>query len=131
MVPPTTTHNELVAAMRNGKPYIHKSDRLRQAEDRIMSAAARLRPSKPLDGPLRLTVRWCFPEGGRGAHRAGEPHVSKPDMSNMLKTLEDCLVRVGVMSDDSLICEERLSKGYAEVPGIFVIVEQLGGGGTK
>ena len=123
---PTVTHNDLVPwKSKGGRMGIRKSDALKDAEDALM---ARIRaagvPDEPVSRAASLSVRWCF--AGNGRHRPGEPHTSKPDMSNMLKTLEDCLTRCGVISDDSIICLESLAKGYAEREGIYIEVSALG-----
>lgn len=122
---PTVTHNDLEPFMRKGKPSIRKSDELKEAEDRIIARiiAAGV-PDKPLDGALKLTVRWCFHV--TGSHRQGEPHLTKPDTSNLLKTLEDCLTRCKVIRDDSLICQHDLGKGWSDPRGIYVRVECIG-----
>lgn len=122
---PTVTHNDLVPwRAKGGRMGIRKSDALKDAEDALM---ARIRaagvPEKPVSCAARLTVKWCFLADRR--HVVGEPHTSKPDMSNMLKTLEDCLTRCGVISDDSIICQESLSKGYAWREGIYIDVAAL------
>ena len=122
---PTVTHNDLVPwRAKGGRIGIRKSDALKDAEDAIM---ARIRaagmPESPVSCAARLTVTWCFLAGEK--HVVGEPHTSKPDMSNMLKTLEDCLTRCGVISDDSIICQEYLSKGYAEHEGIYIEVSDI------
>lgn len=123
MEPPTVTHNDLRPATRGGRPYIRKSERLREAEDAIMARLAPVRPSEPLSGPLRLQVRWCFGTGGRMAQ--GSPHTAKPDMSNLLKTLEDCMVRSGWIADDALLCEETMAKAWMDPAGIWVRVAEL------
>lgn len=127
---PTVTHNDLVPwKAKGGRIGIRKSDALKDAEDALM---ARIRaagvPDEPISCASALLVRWCF--GADGKHREGEPHTSKPDMSNMLKTLEDCLTRCGVISDDSIICQELLSKGYGsrEREGIYIEVTTFGSG---
>lgn len=70
-----------------------------------------------------LRVAWCFPT--EGEHSDGEPHTAKPDMGNMLKTLEDCLVRSGVIADDAIICGEQLSKAWSDPSGIYVEASEL------
>lgn len=122
---PTVTHNDLAPLRaKGGRIGIRKSDALKDAEDALM---ARIRaagvPEKPVSCAARLTVTWCFLADGR--HTVGEPHTSKPDMSNMLKTLEDCLTRCSVISDDSIICQEFLAKGYAEHEGIYIEVTAI------
>lgn len=127
MVPPTVTHNDLEASVgRGGRPYIRKSERLREAEGAYMARLAPLRPARPLSGPLRLTVRWCFPTGGE--HARGEPMCDVPDLSNMLKTFEDCLTRAGVIADDRLIADERMAKAWSDPAGVWFRAEEIEGG---
>lgn len=128
MVPPTVTHNDLVPCTRGGRPSIRKGERLLEAEAKLMAhmggLAERARDSGgPLAGALALRVTWCFPKGA--AHAQGEPHTAKPDMSNMLKTLEDCLTRSGIIADDALICSEHLAKAWSDPAGIYVEVREL------
>lgn len=129
MVPPSVTHNDLVPAVRGGRPYIRKSARLKDAEDSLIARMGGMAREAsggggPLSGALELEVTWCFPTDA--GHAAGEPHLSKPDMSNMLKTLEDCLARSGVIADDSLICSESLAKGYMDPAGIYIRASEIG-----
>ena len=123
---PDVTHNDLEPYRRRGKGLgIRKSDRLKDAEDAIM---ARIRaagvPDAPMAGALRLTARWCYEPDS--AHQLGSPKTTKPDTSNMLKTLEDCLTRCGVIADDSIICAHSLSKGYSRPEGIYVEIRHIG-----
>ena len=124
MEPPTVTHNDLEPGMRGDRPYIRKSARLREAEDALVARLARQAPPEPMGGPLSVEVRWCF--ATRGAHAQGEPHTSRPDMSNMLKTLEDCMVRAGWIVDDSLVCDEHMAKAWMDPAGIWVRAAELG-----
>lgn len=123
MEPPTVTHNDLKAVTRGGRPAIVKSDRLREAEDALVARLAQQTPPEPMGGPLSVEVRWCF--ATRGSHAQGEPHVARPDMSNMLKTLEDCMARAGWIVDDSTICDERMAKAWMDPAGIWVRVEEV------
>ena len=125
MAVPNVTHNSLEPFMRKGKPSIRKSDELKEAEDRIIARViAAGVPDEPLGGALKLTVRWCFHV--TGSHSQGDPHTQKPDTSNLLKTLEDCLTRCKVIRDDSLICLHDLGKGWSDPQGIYVRVERIG-----
>lgn len=123
MEPPTVTHNDLKAVTRGDRPAIVKSDRLREAEDALVARLAAQAPPEPMAGPLSVEVRWCF--ATRGSHAQGEPHTDKPDMSNMLKTLEDCMVRAGWIVDDSTICDERMAKAWMDPAGIWVRAAEL------
>lgn len=127
--PPTVTHNDLVAyvVMKRGVPMAHirKSDRLKDYESRfeahVKSVAAEI--TDTLDGPLRETVKLCYPP--TDSHRAGEPKTTKPDVDNVVKTINDVLENVGVIANDSRICDLRVIKAYSEPAGIFICIEEL------
>lgn len=131
MKPPSVTHNALLAyivgAGKGMHAAIRKSDELKTAEDLIcvwLKSVTKVSENfQPLTGPLRCVVKWCFPASEK--HPDGSPMTEKPDMSNMLKTFEDCLTRCGIIEDDRFICSERLDKGYAKTMGIYFSVEEL------
>lgn len=131
MKPPSVTHNALVAYIVGGGKGVHaairKSDELKTAEDLIcvwLKSVTKVSENfQPLTGPLRCVVKWCFPASPK--HPDGTPMTEKPDMSNMLKTFEDCLTRCGIIEDDRFICSESLDKGYADIMGIYFSVEEL------
>ena len=131
MKPPSVTHNALLAYIVGGgkgmRAAIRKSDELKTAEDLIcvwLKSVTKVSENfQPLTGPLRCVVKWCFPASPK--HPDGSPMTEKPDMSNMLKTFEDCLTRCGIIEDDRFICSESLDKGYADIMGIYFSVEEL------
>lgn len=131
MKPPSVTHNALLAYIVGGgkgmRAAIRKSDELKTAEDLIcvwLKSVTKVSENfQPLTGPLRCVVKWCFPASEK--HPDGSPMTEKPDMSNMLKTFEDCLTRCGIIEDDRFICSESLDKGYADIMGIYFSVEEL------
>lgn len=124
--PPTVTHNDLVAYVSGGRPALRKSGRLREAEGALTSRMAAIAPEgPPLSGPLSVEVRLCFATHGRRAQ--GEPMCSAPDVDNSAKTLLDCLVRAGVMADDRLVVDLRVSKAWSDPAGIWVRVSELQG----
>lgn len=132
MKPPSVTHNALLAYIVGGGKGMHaairKSDRLKDAEDEICTWLMRTVCVqrdfvKLAKGPLRLSVRWCF--GTSVLHPHGTPMTEKPDMSNMLKTFEDCLTRCGIIEDDRFIVDEHIAKGYRDPQGIWFCVEEL------
>jgi Holliday junction resolvase RusA-like endonuclease len=74
-------------------------------------------------GPIRLALAFYFHRprahyrSGRNAHliRDGAPprHVVRPDLLKLTRAIEDALTGV-LWHDDAQVCEEFLSKHYAE-----------------
>jgi len=129
LLPPDVTHNDLVAYVKKTKdgkmmPGIRKSDRLKEYESALTAHLSNMAlTTETLDGPLRETVKLCYPPTDN--HRAGEPKITKPDMDNVVKTINDVLENVGVIANDSRICDLRVIKAYSEPAGIFIRIEEL------
>lgn len=122
MNPPTVTHQEKAWHVVNGKPVPYEPAELRTARAKLTAHLAGHRPEKPLQGGMRLLVKWCFP---RGRHRDGEYRVTKPDTDNLQKLLKDCMTAVGFWKDDAQVASEICEKFWAEVPGIYICMEKL------
>lgn len=72
---------------------------------------------------MRLIVRWLFP---RGLHRDGEYKTSRPDTDNLQKMLKDTMTELHYWKDDALVVSELVEKFWAEHPGIYIRIEELG-----
>ena len=134
--PPNVTHNDLIIKYKrvNGEKvaYIGKSDRLRAYEDQLRPHVERMRASMtsaPLDGPLREVIKLCYPTEGR--HRQGEPKITKPDASNVEKTLNDLIESKGIIANDARVCDLRILKFYSDPAGIWVSISEIEGAGTE
>ena len=77
---------------------------------------------QPFDGAVRLTTWWCFP---RGEHLDGEYRTSKPDTDNLVKMLKDVMTELGFWKDDAQVASEVIEKYWADLPGIYVKVENI------
>lgn len=75
-------------------------------------------------GAIRLVAKWCFP---RGKHADGEYRITKPDTDNLEKLLKDCMTANRFWKDDAQVASEICEKFWAEVPGIWIGIEQIGG----
>lgn len=89
--------------------------------------------AKPLDGPVAaffdvgLPVPASWSKKKRTAALSGEIRpTSKPDVSNIAKSVEDGMNKI-VYHDDSQITELVIRKRYAEKPGLSVRVSTLEG----
>ena len=122
MIPPTVTHQEKQARVVNGKPQFYEPQELRNARAKLLVHLARQKPAQPFSGGVRLVTRWCYP---RGSHRDGEYRITKPDTDNLQKLLKDCMTSAGFWRDDALVASELCEKFWAEMPGIYIRVEEL------
>ena len=128
MIPPTATHQEKQVRVVKGKPLFYDPPEVEAARSKLTAHLAGYRPERPLKGAVRLQAMWCFP---RGEHTDGEYRTSKPDTDNLNKLLKDCMTAVGFWKDDAQVASETCEKFWAEVPGIFICAEELGGGRQK
>ena len=71
---------------------------------------------------VRLVVKWLFP---KGRHNNGEYRTTKPDTDNLQKLLKDCMTKCGFWKDDALVASEIVEKFWADVPGIYIQIEEL------
>lgn len=122
MLPPTATHQEKAVRVVKGRPVFYDPPELAAARSKLTDHLAGHKPARPLEGAVRLLVKWCFP---RGAHRNGEYRITKPDTDNLNKLLKDCMTAVGFWKDDAQVASEICEKFWAEVPGIYVCVEKI------
>ena len=122
MDPPTVTHQEHKVTVVNGKPVFYNPPELKAAKEKLIGHLYRNRIMEPYRTGIRLITKWCFP---RGRHRNGEYRIIKPDTDNLQKLLKDCMTQVGFWTDDALVASEVTEKFWADVPGIYVRVEEL------
>ncbi len=122
MEPPTCTHQEKQVAVIKGKPVLYEPPELRAARLKLTGHLAGHRPRERYERGVRLVVKWCFP---RGRHGNGEYRITRPDTDNLQKLLKDCMTTAGFWKDDALVASEVVEKFWAEVPGIYVRIEEL------
>ena len=123
MRPPTATHQEKQVRVVNGKPVFYDPPQVRNARAKLTAHLGAYRPQRPMEGALRLVVKWCFP---RGEHKDGEYRTSRPDTDNLQKLLKDCMTAVGFWKDDAQVASEVCEKFWAEIPGIYIRAEEAG-----
>jgi crossover junction endodeoxyribonuclease RusA len=83
-----------------------------------------------LTGPVRLSVAFHLPRPKKFQRRGVEPaHLTKPDASKLLRSVEDALTHV-VYGDDSQVVELVVAKRYAAIdvaPHVDIRVESTAG----
>lgn len=113
----------------NGRPMFFKNKDAKQAEHDFTVLLHPFRPSVPIAAPIKLEVDIVWP------WRASEPqwrkalgrvyHTSKPDLSNWIKQMEDCMTKLQFWNDDGQIAINHLSKAWGDQVGVFVRVIPL------
>lgn len=122
VIPPTATHQEKKVRMAGGRPVFYDPPEVQAARSKLTDYLAGHRPDRPLEGGIRLLVKWCFP---RGKHRDGEYRITRPDTDNLNKLLKDCMTAAGFWKDDAQVASEICEKFWAEVPGLYICLEQI------
>ncbi len=120
---PTTTHQQKKVRVINGKPHFYEPDSLMEARAKYMSLLAQHKPSDKLSGPIRLTVKWLFPQIKKSIN--GQYKTTKPDTDNLNKLIKDCMTDLGYWNDDAQVASEIIEKFWADNVGIYVKVECL------
>ena len=123
MDPPTCTYQEKQVHVVKGRPVFYEPKELQNARTKLRAYLSRHVPDSRYTVPVRLIVKWCFP---RGKHGNGESHGTRPDTDNLQKMLKDVMTDLGYWKDDCLVASEIVEKFWADIPGIYIRIEQLG-----
>lgn len=133
-VPPTATHHhkKIITLRTKGGREFHKlgdKSELKDAKATIDSLLLPHQPKAPIVGLVRLTFvfEWPWrssdPKRVRALGRVRKG--TKPDCSNLAKTLEDRLVALRFIEDDAPVAELVVRKWWSDTPGISVRIESL------
>lgn len=132
-VPPTTTHHH--KRIVNAGRFARMADRpeLNEAKHLLDSLLLSHRPSSPLKGPVSLALEFTWPwrksEPKKRRALGRVPHTSRPDCSNLAKTIEDRLVSLCFLEDDNSVASLKVQKWWGDKPGIFVRLAEWETGG--
>lgn len=119
---PTATHQEHKVKMINGKPVFYEPAEVKAARQKLSAYLGQYIPEHPFYGAVRLIVKWCFP---RGHHSDGSYKTTKPDTDNLQKMLKDVMTKLRFWDDDAQVASEIVEKFWADIPGIYIRVEEL------
>jgi len=130
IIPPKTTAQQKRAVSLPGKGIrFFKTKAQEQAENSYMALVYPHRPAKPLQGPVRVYVRFSLPwrksEPKRNRVDGWKWSDTRPDVDNMAKALLDVMGECGFWGDDSQIASLTLEKQWGEWTGVIVEVTQL------
>ncbi|GEM_PF-1177569 len=123
MIPPTATKQARGWGKTKSGKVISYDRANANAEGKLTAHLAKHIPPTPYTGAIRVLVKWLFPL--RWQHRDGEWYTNKPDADNLCKALYDIMTKLGYWKDDAKIASSITEKFWAEVPGIYVKIEEL------
>lgn len=121
---PTITHQQKQVTVTDGKPVFYEPQELKVARANLMAHLGQHVPERKYKGPVRLFVKWCYPMTGKRSN--GQYKTTKPDIDNSQKMLQDCMTDLGYWTDDSLVVSLVAEKFWADMPGIYIRIEELG-----
>lgn len=124
MIPPTATAQMHKVQVVNGNPVFFDPPDVKTAKSKLTAHLSKHIPSSPYSGPVRLTARWLFPLNTVHTND-GEYKYTKPDTDNLNKMLKDCMTQCGYWKDDALVASELIEKFWADIPGIYIKIEEL------
>lgn len=72
--------------------------------------------------PVNVALEFCFriPKSKSRKVGPGAPHNVKPDLSKLVRAIEDALVEAKILSDDALVCEINARKVYGFTEGVDI-----------
>lgn len=115
---PTVTHQDKIISVKNGKPIIFDSPKLKRAkrifEDRLIEHI----PSKELEPPVSIELVWCFPLEKNKVD--GDYYTKKPDVDNLAKAFIDQMTKLKFWKDDSHVSKLVSEKRYNSICGVYV-----------
>ena len=120
---PTVTHQQKQVKVVNGKPIFYEPDDLKNARAKLMAHLGQHVPKNMYTGPVRLITKWCFPM--TKTSKNGQYKHTRPDTDNLQKLLKDCMSDCGYWKDDALVASEIVEKFWAELPGIYIKIEEI------
>lgn len=123
MIPPTVTHQEHKVTVVKGRPKFYEPPDLSAVRMKLRDNLGKFAPDQPYAGAVRLITKWCYPL--KGKHQTGEYKITKPDTDNMIKLLKDEMTKAHFWKDDAQVASEVTEKFWAEIPGIYVRLEEV------
>lgn len=125
-VPPKTNHHAK-RIVRIGKfSRLADSPELVAAKGLLEELLIPHQPAETMLGPVTLVMQFTWPwlksHSARVRALGRIPHISKPDLTNVAKTLEDRLVELCFIEDDRSVVDLRIRKWWGDSPGIDIAI---------
>lgn len=115
---PTVTHQDKIISVKNGKPIIFDSPKLKRAKRIFEDCLIEHIPSKELEPPISVELVWCFPLEKNKID--GDYYIKKPDVDNLAKAFIDQMTKLKFWKDDSHVSRVISEKRYNSISGVYV-----------
>lgn len=129
--PPRSTAQQQKTTCVGGKPRKYDPPQLRAAKQSILAMVTPYAPDEPLTGPLKITIKWCYPLRKSEPKKRRElaefkdlPCNTRPDVDNLQKGFFDQMTKAGFWQDDSQLAHVDFYKCWGSKPGITVKIER-------
>jgi len=116
-----------------GRGKIYTPSKSQREKRRMSMAAIQQMRGKPLmSSPLEVEIhfRMKMPKKPKRHQEEGCPHYYRPDLSNLVKLVEDALNET-VWTDDAVISKIIAVKSYSENPCTLVKVKEINVNGKQ
>lgn len=127
--PPKTTAQQKKLGTFAGKAMMFTPAKTRATGEMLTALLSVHTPMRPLEGPLRLTVTYRWPWRNADPQKVRSQGWawmwSRPDCSNLIKQIEDCMTGLRFWRDDGQIAELIFRKQRGEQVGIEIEIEPL------
>jgi Holliday junction resolvase RusA-like endonuclease len=132
-LPPKSTHQASLRIMkrRDGTQFVGKfaNSKGKGVQNFLLLMLREFKPEKPFEGPLSLSVAWCYDWRSAESKKVRAKGMkwcdTRPDCDNILKLLADCMTQLGFWHDDSQVARLLFEKCWSDRPGIGIEVESL------
>lgn len=115
----------------NGHAKAYDPLKSRSYKEYVRTEALKIKPLKPLEGPIALTVKAyrsipkSFSKKKTEAAKQGEiKPTTKPDIDNVIKGIKDALKSI-IWHDDSQVVELTGEKLYSDTPRVEITIRQV------
>lgn len=123
-VPPKATAQQAKIAMIGGRPRKYDPANVKAAKSDLLNLLLPHAPSRPFEGPLKVSVCWEYPwrksESKKARLAGSKPCDTRPDIDNLCKSFFDAMTRARFWNDDSQVSSLVWRKMWSDDSGITV-----------
>lgn len=111
-----------IRSLGTGRPSVHANAKSLLPWRGIVATSTRwamndIGMTEPMEGPMRLVATFTL-QRPKSAPRSRWAPDRRPDLSHLLRALEDATVQAAAVVDDSQYVDIHVSKVYGPLPGV-------------